>query len=86
MHSTIHRVPIANGYSGFLPKQWLKLRRQIRDGAFNQRFLDQLAEHQISHIVVRLDQFSPQHLSELLALDGVDSCYMDQRYQIFVLR
>ncbi|GAB5404767.1 MAG: hypothetical protein Aurels2KO_29980 [Aureliella sp.] len=85
MHATAHGVPIANGYSGFTPKLWQNMRRQIREGNINDNFLTLLASNRIRHIVVRTDQMDAGQVALIQSLSGTQLCYSDQRYKIFVI-
>lgn len=84
LYATQHTRPIANGYSGFTPPFWGKLRKALR-GSLDNSVLDLILSEEIKVIVLRTDQ--PQSVRYLTWLKRVipESAleFQDDRYMIF---
>ncbi|MCP4175997.1 MAG: hypothetical protein GY758_35090 [Fuerstiella sp.] len=61
---TLHGVPLVNGYSGFFPKAYMNLRRQITNDGLTAESLAQLAQMKVHFLVVRRGYTMPQSAGE----------------------
>lgn len=86
VYSQIHGHPILNGYSGFLPPDWMELRNQLRDAPFSNAVLKELNTLHVGAIVVRLDRMPEStELADLMRSppESLVQVYRDPRYVIF---
>lgn len=62
---TLHGVPLVNGYSGFFPKHYMRLRQDITDNGLNDRLLAELRAMRVHFIVVRANFKLPGNLRRM---------------------
>lgn len=88
MYATIHRVPLVNGYSGFLPRHWLALRKQLLSEGIHSRSLDALWRCGTRLLVIRKDKLQTRPIMRQTRAAGalLESIYEDERYCVFRLK
>jgi len=64
-YGTLHGIPMVNGYSGFFPEHYMRLRQNITDNGLNDSILTELAETNIKFIVARKSYKMPNNMQRL---------------------
>ncbi|HBE66682.1 MAG TPA: hypothetical protein DDW52_00905 [Planctomycetaceae bacterium] len=84
MHATLHGVPILNGYSGFTPKHYADVRRQLRSP---ENMVDQLLElfesHSLALVVVDRNTLSSAALRALEEQTSIVPVFQESRFVIY---
>lgn len=82
MYGTIHKIPLLNGYSGFSPPSWSKLRRTLATGALQSDTLEIAFQGGAYFVVIRKDRYSDSDLIEVQRSEYYATEFEDERYLI----
>ena len=84
MYSTIHKLPILNGYSGFSPTAWSNLQKALRSSPFSAETLEQARRQGATLLAIRRRDFASQQYlnSEGSPPPGTTLVFLDDRYAI----
>lgn len=58
LYGTLHKQPILNGYSGFLPKDWVTLRDRLNQHAWNAEVAHEIRQRGAKYVVVRTESWN----------------------------
>lgn len=82
LYGAQHSCVILNGYSGFTPKPWIDLRKQLRQKKWPQSTFDRLRAIETKFIVVRRD-LTKVDLAQYF--EQVERIFQDERYEVWRL-
>ncbi len=76
-YGTLHGIPMVNGYSGFFPEQYMKLRQDITKRGPDSQILDELAAMKVHFLVVRSSYQMPDGGALMDKQDRLQLVYRD---------
>ncbi len=80
LYGAQHSCVLLNGYSGFTPKPWIDLRKQLRQKEWPQATFDRLRAIETKFLVVRRD-LSEVDLSQ--HIEQVERIFQDERFEVW---